>query len=508
MSHYEKTYTSLLLLLPFCALASPGIKNAADYGFRPDNSADSNATALQAALNGGGTIQVMVPGTYDLCGTMLMDSNTRLEFGAGVFLRKSTDAKGQTASFAFMNRGASEGTWNVNVTIKDLNLSCNGLENRAPHPVFGLNGHLAFFHVRNLEIDGFTMMDGTPRTYVIHVVGFEDVRISRAHIEGMKDAIHFSSGRKFVIRDCIFKTYDDPLAFNAHDYVNYISEYGWIEDGIVENCYDLADPERGTTGFFCRILAGAWRDWESGMEFQRGDTVVSDGRIYRVLGPVDGTIYKSTVQPTFTKGEQTLSDGITWWMMQDHDVVYGVGCRNIHFKDIFLQKPRQIAFQMHFGKDNYSRSYYPGSAPPVQENMIFENIFIQAPISQLIKAKTPINNVKLINSMLNGSEIYLYDMQEGLHYDTTHILMIVTTFKGVTKHRTSLPHPPGGREDNGERGRERKLCSLHPQCQGAAERYPDYAFPIMFTILAHDEYFPHIVCSGRRDFPPMLLQHR
>ena len=421
---------SLLLLLPFCALAAPGIKNAADYGFRPDNSADSNAIALQEALNGGGTIQVMVPGTYELCGTMLLDSDTRLEFGAGVYLHKSTDAKGQTASFAFMNRGASDGTWNENITIKDLNLSCNGLENRVPHPVFGLNGHLAFFHVRNLEIDGFTMMDGTPRTYVIHVVGFEDVRISRAHIEGMKDAIHFSSGRKFVIRDCIFKTYDDPLAFNAHDYVNYISEYGWIEDGVVENCYDLADPERGTTGFFCRILAGAWRDWESGMEFQRGDTVVSDGRIYRVLGPADGTIYKSTVQPTFAKGEQTLSDGVTWWMMQDHDIVYGVGCRNIHFKDIFLQKPRTIAFQMHFDKDKYSRSYYPGSAPPVQENMIFENIFIQAPISQLIKAKTPINNVKLINSMLNGSEIYLYDMQEGLHYDTTHILMIGTTFKG------------------------------------------------------------------------------
>ena len=80
----KRLITSLLLLLPFCALASPGIKNAAGYGFRPDNSADSNATALQAALNGGGTIQVMVPGTYDLCGTMLMGSNTRLEFGAGV----------------------------------------------------------------------------------------------------------------------------------------------------------------------------------------------------------------------------------------------------------------------------------------------------------------------------------------------------------------------------------------------------------------------------------------
>ncbi|MCQ2181186.1 MAG: hypothetical protein MJY50_03905 [Bacteroidales bacterium] len=278
----KRLVLTLLLLLPVCALAAPGIKNAADYGFRPGNSADDNATALQAALDGGGTIQVMVPGTYDLCGTMMMDSDTRLEFGAGV----------------------------------------------------------------------------------------------------------------------------------------------------VENCYDLADPERGTTGFFCRILAGAWRDWESGMEFQRGDSVVSEGRIYRVLGPADRTIYRSTVQPTFAKGEQTLSDGVTWRMMQDHDIVYGVGCRNIHFKDIYLQKPRPIAFQLHFDKDHYSRSYYPDSAPPVQENMIFENIFIQAPVSQLIKAKTPINSIKLINSMLNGSEIFLYDMQEGLNYDTTHILMMGTTFKG------------------------------------------------------------------------------
>ena len=426
----KRIVLALTLFLSVCAWATPGIKNAADYGFLPTNSADGNAKALQAALDGGGTIQVMVPGTYELCGTMLLDSDTCLEFGAGVYLSKANDAGGKTASFAFMNRGASEGTWNENITIKDMNLSCNGLEVKTQHPVFGLNGHLAFLHVRNLEIDGFTMMDGTPETYVIHVVGFEDVRIMGAHIEGMKDAIHFSSGRKFIIRDCIFKTYDDPLAFNAHDYVDFIPEYGWIEDGVVENCYDLADPQRGTTGFFCRILAGAWRDWESGMELQRGDSVVSDGRIYRVLGPADRTIYKSTVRPAFAQGEQTLSDGVTWRMLQDHDIVYGVGCRNIHFKDIFLQKPRKIAFQLHFDKDHYSRSYYPCSAPPVQENMIFENIFIQAPIAQLIKAKTPVNNVKLINSMLNGSEIYLYDMQEGLHYDTTHILMMGTTFKG------------------------------------------------------------------------------
>ena len=40
---------------------------------------------------------------------------------------------------------------------------------------------------------------------------------------------------------------------------------GWIEDGLIEDCYDLADED--TTGYFCRILAGAWvtgiRAWRS-----------------------------------------------------------------------------------------------------------------------------------------------------------------------------------------------------------------------------------------------------
>ena len=102
----------------------------------------------------------------------------------------------------------------------------------------------------------------------------------------MKDAVHFGPGRNFVVRHGVFRTYDDPIALNAHDYTTSNPELGWIENGLIEDCVDLDDPENGTTGFFARILAGGWRDWEPGMDIQSsGDAVVSGGRIYRSNGP-------------------------------------------------------------------------------------------------------------------------------------------------------------------------------------------------------------------------------
>ena len=79
----------------------------------------------------------------------------------------------------------------------------------------------------------------------------------------------------------IFRTFDDPVALNAHDYAVANPQLGWIEDGLIEDCFDLPDKE--TTGYFCRILAGSWCDWYKGMEIQNSDTVVSNGRIYRAF---------------------------------------------------------------------------------------------------------------------------------------------------------------------------------------------------------------------------------
>ncbi|MCF0173564.1 MAG: hypothetical protein HUJ91_07565, partial [Bacteroidales bacterium] len=237
-----KRYLSLLAALLLAATSAEARtdhtpRNAADFGFRPTASAEENARALQKALDLGGTIQITEPGIYDICSTMLIGSNTTLEFGAGVQIRKQTNRKGEFATYVFINRGAFSKTYDENIRIEGLTLICNGLDSgNDVDKVIGMMGHLSFYYVKHLAIDRFTTLDGTPHTYAIQVCSFEDLSVTGARIEGMKDAVHLCRGNKFVIRDCIFKTYDDPLAFNAHDYLLSVPELGWIEDGVVENC--------------------------------------------------------------------------------------------------------------------------------------------------------------------------------------------------------------------------------------------------------------------------------
>ena len=210
-------------------------------------------------------------------------------------------------------------------------------------------------------------MDLPPLSFGLHVCTFEDIRLENLNIQGRKDAVHLGTGKRFVIRHGIFRTFDDPVALNAHDYAVANPQLGWIEDGLIEDCFDLPDKE--TTGYFCRILAGSWCDWYKGMEIQNSDTVVSNGRIYRAFQQPDGKKYTSVTPPSHKAGMEIL-DGIHWVMVQEGSI-YNCGCRNIHFKDIHLQKEREVALSIHFDHDRYSRSVYPGSEMPVQENIIF-----------------------------------------------------------------------------------------------------------------------------------------
>nr|MBI1230163.1 hypothetical protein [Cytophagales bacterium] len=191
-------------------------------------------------------------------------------------------------------------------------------------------------------------------------------------IKGKKDGIHLGRGKRFTISIAVFETFDDAIALNGHDYATSNPEMGWIEDGVIENCHDL--NAENTTGYFCRILAGAWIDWQSGMQVQQSDAVVSNGRIYRVQAQPDGTVYTSNTRPTHASGSQVI-DGINWGVVQE-EVTYTAGVRNVVFRDIFLEKPR-IAFSVHFDNDRYSRSYYPGATVPVQEKLLFDNVRVK-----------------------------------------------------------------------------------------------------------------------------------
>lgn len=69
-----------------------------------------------------------------------------------------------------------------------------------------------------------------------------------AIIKGMKDGVHLGRGNGFTISNCVFQTFDDAIALNAHDYSIGNPELGWIENGVIENCHDLS--AENTTGFF------------------------------------------------------------------------------------------------------------------------------------------------------------------------------------------------------------------------------------------------------------------
>lgn len=390
---------------------------------RPENCGRDNTLILQDLLNRGGTIRIERPGTYKIEDTLVIGSHTHLIFGAGVFVERTASSVG---SFALINRGAFTRNFDTDITIEGLHLITGGVEARQNAAVYGLTGEVSFFYVKHLRISDFVCLDLPKLSFGIHVCTFEDLVIERVHIEGRKDAVHLGKGSKFVIRHGLFKTFDDPIALNAHDYAVANPQMGWIEDGLIEDCYDLAD--RDTTGYFCRILAGGWCDWREGMEIQNSDTVVSNGRVYRAFQQPDEVKYISMTPPVHQEGMRT-QEGIHWVMIQE-DVIYQCGCRNIHFKDIYLKKERPTALSIHFDHDRYSRSIYPGAEMPVQENLVFDHVVVENRVGCLVRSITPVDAVKVVNSVLRTGGICLECLEEEKGgYPETQVLLMGNTIK-------------------------------------------------------------------------------
>ena len=381
------------------------MKIAKDYGFLSENDGISNAKALQAAVSGGGEIYVSIPGIYRLADQIVLGDNTKLTFCEGSYIKRERGCG--ESGYVFINEGAYTKSYNKNITVAGLNLICNGVTSDGYYEaskkvILGLKGHLSFFYVDNLTIMDFKCLDLPAKDFCIQICTFRNAYVENVHIEGMKDAVHFGRGSNFVVKHGCFKTFDDPIALNAHDYVTSNPELGWIENGLIEDCYDLNDD--ATTGYFCRILAGSWCAWYEGMELQRSDTVVSDGRLYRVSMPPDGRVYKSYSKPTHKLGDKEY-DGFVWSVVQDGEL-YNCGCRNITFKDIYLRKNRPVAFSIHFDKDAYSRSYYPMSVAPVQEDISFDNVIVEADnIPFLLSSRTPVCNLSFTNCRLKNNKI-------------------------------------------------------------------------------------------------------
>jgi hypothetical protein len=412
-----------LLLIGSPLMAQSAFTDAANYGFSVDATGTENTQALQKAVDQQGTIIVSKPGTYKIAGTVYLGSYTTLRFGNDVVLQK-VDEQG-LFTHVFLNKGALNKTYDENIVIEGLQISVNGID-KVFNEIYGLRGQIAFFYIKDLKIERFRMMDLESKQFGIHVCTFEDILIEDVIIKGKKDGIHLGRGRQFAIRDCVFQTFDDAIALNAHDYATSNPELGWIEQGVIENCHDLnAD---NTTGFFCRILGGGWSDWQPGMTVQHSDAVVANGRVYRVQAEPDGTHYKSNTKPSHLKGNQML-DGINWGMVQQ-DTIYTAGVRNVVFRDIFLEKPR-TSFSIHFDNNRYSRSYYPDSPIPVQHGLLFDNVrILYKEKKDFLSVNTPIDVVTITNSWFGNNRIKFHANGAMSDYQKSILNLVGCVFAG------------------------------------------------------------------------------
>lgn len=412
--------------------------NANEHGFSTKNTGKENSEILNKLLDEYNDIEVTEKGEYPVCGTILIGSNQSLTFKNGVYIKREN---APDIAYVIANKGAYTREYDENITITGLNIICSGVQSSHPtaenkNIIPGLRGHLSFFYVKNLVIRDFTALDLPPSDFGIHICTFENILVENVKIEGRKDAVHLGRGKDFIIRNGYFKTFDDPIALNAHDYASSNPQLGWIENGLIENCYDYNDKD--TTGYFCRILAGSWCDWYKGMKIQNSDTVIYNNKMYRALMKPNGEIFTSLTPPAHSEGYQVI-DGINWVFVQN-EVYHNCGCRNIKFKDIFIEKDRPVAFSIHFDNDVWSRSVYPGSKAPVQENITFENINIVGKVPVFLLSVSPLKNFKVINSSLGSSIMDLTELEQvenyieaDFHFENTAIPEVKTTPKRKVK---------------------------------------------------------------------------
>ncbi len=398
--------------------------DANKFGFLPGNNGIENKKALQRAVNESGTIIVSQQGVYKIAGTVYIGSNTTISFANGVTIQKVDEEGG--FMHILLNKGALTKTFDENIRIENMHVEVNGID-YGDSVITGIRGHITLLYIRDLIIEGFRCFDLDSHFFAIHVCTFEDIIIRDAFIKGDKDGVHLGRGKRFYIGNCVFQTVDDAIALNAQDWDISNPELGWIEDGVIENCHDLDDGKK-MDGFFCRMLAGGWTDWFEGMEVQKSDTVISDGRMYRVRAEADGRRYKSFTRPVHEKGEVTI-DGINWFVAMN-EVGYTAGVRNVIIRNIFLRKPRK-GFALIMASHQWNRSYFKGATLPVQEKITLDNIrVLHNEDRPFIEINSAIDYLAINNTLMENTKIQFYDKTDVEDYLETILQIRGCVFNG------------------------------------------------------------------------------
>ena len=376
--------------------------NANDLGFLPGRDAEENAGALQAAVDLGGEILVLAPGIYEISEPIEMGDDTTLRFAEGVVLRREPSRSGKNGN-ALINRRAFDREWNRNITVEGLTLECNHVESVTVIP--GWRAQVGFMFVENLTLRNITITGLAEKDYGIQLAFFRNAVMEDLHIEGNKDGVHLGPGSDFVIRRGRFRTFDDPIALNAYDYSSSSPAIGTIENGLIEDCYDL--PAESTTGYFCRMPSGMWVDWYEGVRVAHSSTVVSGGYIYRVVMKPDGTYYESVDRPSHGLGTKTYPDGIKWVGIQAGEEK-SCACRNITFRRCHLQKKRNTAFACEWFAGKWARSYMKGGTALPHSGIRLEEIFVENEVDRLFLASGPITDLTVKNTDFGTSKLMIF----------------------------------------------------------------------------------------------------
>ena len=374
-------------------------RNAADFGVLPGNAPAENTRNLQALLDEGGEIAVEEPGEYGIDDMLVIRGGTALRFGKGTALRRESDRGG-----ALINRGALTGETDSDILVEGLRLICNGCNGTVAEVVPGLRGQLNFYRVKNLTLRDVACPDLPKISFFIHLSNWENVLVDGIEVAGLKDGLHVNRGAHLRVVNGLFRTFDDPIALNAHDYPSACPEFGWISDVVIEHCVDL--PEDSSVGFFARLLGGAWSGWRRGNLYRHSDAVVApNGNVYRCIARQDLMEYRSECEPCHDRGDRAYPDGLVWRYIQ-HDAACDCGCENVVFRDIILKKTRPVAFSLHYDDDAYSRSCYPGAIAAPQRNILFDRLVCDgASFKILAHAKTPVDTLRVVNSTLRAETV-------------------------------------------------------------------------------------------------------
>ena len=377
-----------------------------EYKFSPILSGKENSAALQKAADKGGEIRITEPGIYDIEDTVYLGSDTTLIFGEGVILRRQSSSPFN--GNVFINKGAFTGKSDKNIKIKGLKLLVNGVEFTPPSEdwnktIIGLRGHIAFLYIENLTLENIEITGLEKLAYGIQVCNFKNVLIDTVYIEGKKDGVHFGPGTDFVLRNGTFRTADDPIALNADDYAVSNPTLGVIANGLIENCTDLY--EELNDGYFVRILSGAWVDWYSGMKIRHSDSVVYNGKLYRAVMTPSWDEYISINPPDFQEGFKTI-DGIRW-AKTGYEAVYNSYVRNITFKNIHLNKSREIGIAFAIEQNEYRRGLYDGATLINNGNFVFDGIIVSEDVKYPVAVKTPVDGIVIKNSSFANGKLLI-----------------------------------------------------------------------------------------------------